>query len=283
VVRIADKARHDSLAQPGGHGHTLELNGDDFCLRGLHFLDLVGINVELARETANALIVFVIEAIEFGDLLDSFDGAGRAFVGREIGVEDVRPVIHGGGDAAGIEVEALLEGEFPLPQVEKVVGLGLIVEAVYKDDVSQALLRGIQYLSTAALIVMQRDMRGAAIGNRTQEAMLRHIRQKRNPGPGFVNLRRTERGVTIIAGHYRHTFHFVSRESRGPGDLVPNPESFVTDLSILCGREQMATRTEMRSNAVYLDKALGMPRGFEPSHAPLALTRRLMRVLGSVV
>ena len=34
---------------------------------------------------------------------------------------------------------------------------------------------------------------------------------------------------------------------------------------------------------MHLDKPLSMPSGFEPSHSPLALTRRLMRVLSPVV
>jgi hypothetical protein len=36
-------------------------------------------------------------------------------------------------------------------------------------------------------------------------------------------------------------------------------------------------------DAVYLDKTLGVPSGLEPSHSPLPLPRRLMRVLGPVV
>ena len=46
----------------------------------------------------------------------------------------------------------------------------------------------------------------------------------------------------------------------------------------------MASRTEVRSDdAVHLDKTLGVPSGFEPSHSPLPLSRRLMRVLGTIV
>ena len=46
----------------------------------------------------------------------------------------------------------------------------------------------------------------------------------------------------------------------------------------------MASRAEVRSNdSVHLDKSLGVSRGFEPSHSPLPLTRRLMRVLRAVV
>ncbi|MCU1292286.1 MAG: hypothetical protein JWP08_1136 [Bryobacterales bacterium] len=46
----------------------------------------------------------------------------------------------------------------------------------------------------------------------------------------------------------------------------------------------MASRAEVRSNdSVHLNKALGVPGGFEASHSPLALTRRLVRVLRPVV
>ena len=34
---------------------------------------------------------------------------------------------------------------------------------------------------------------------------------------------------------------------------------------------------------MHLDKALSVPSGFEPPHASLPLTRRLMRVLGPIV
>lgn len=40
----------------------------------------------------------------------------------------------------------------------------------------------------------------------------------------------------------------------------------------------------MRSNdSVYPDESLGIQRGLEPSHSPLSLLRRLMRVLRTVV
>ena len=46
----------------------------------------------------------------------------------------------------------------------------------------------------------------------------------------------------------------------------------------------MASGAEVRSNdSVHLDKTLGVPSGFEPSHSPLPFTRRLMRVLRPVV
>ena len=73
-------------------------------------------------------------------------------------------------------------------------------------------------------------------------------------------------------------------EGSRPGDFIPNPESFTTDLSIIGGGEQVAAGAEMRGNdSVHLDKPLGMPSGFETSHSPLPLPRRLMRVLGPVV
>jgi hypothetical protein len=73
-------------------------------------------------------------------------------------------------------------------------------------------------------------------------------------------------------------------ESRRPGHFISNQESFAAEFSIISGRKQVASRAEMRSNdSVYFDKALGVPSGFEPSHSPLPFTRRLVRVLGSVV
>ena len=46
----------------------------------------------------------------------------------------------------------------------------------------------------------------------------------------------------------------------------------------------MASGAEVRSDdSVNLDKPLGVPSGFEPSHSPLPLPRRLMRVLRPVV
>ena len=53
---------------------------------------------------------------------------------------------------------------------------------------------------------------------------------------------------------------------------------------MISGREEMPSRTEVRSDdSVHFDKVLGVSRGFEPSHAPLPLTRRLVRVLRTVV
>ena len=46
----------------------------------------------------------------------------------------------------------------------------------------------------------------------------------------------------------------------------------------------MASGAEVRSDdSVHLDKPLGVPSGFEPSHSSLPLSRRLMRVLRAVV
>jgi len=53
---------------------------------------------------------------------------------------------------------------------------------------------------------------------------------------------------------------------------------------VISGGEQVASRTEVGSdNSVHFDKVLGVSRGFEPPHAPLPLTRQLMRVLRAVV
>jgi hypothetical protein len=73
-------------------------------------------------------------------------------------------------------------------------------------------------------------------------------------------------------------------EGRGPGHLIPNPESFGTKSSVIGGGEQVASRAEMRSNdSVNLDKPLSMPSGFESSHSSLPFACGLMRVLRSVV
>ena len=68
-----------------------------------------------------------------------------------------------------------------------------------------------------------------------------------------------------------------SGESRRPGHLIPNPESFAAKLSVLSGGEQVASRAEVRSNdSMHFDKPLGIATGFEPTHSPLQLGRLLM-------
>jgi hypothetical protein len=54
--------------------------------------------------------------------------------------------------------------------------------------------------------------------------------------------------------------------------------------TVIGGGEQMAAGAEVRSNdSVNLEGSLGVLAGLEPAHSPLALTGRLMRVLGPVV
>jgi hypothetical protein len=75
-----------------------------------------------------------------------------------------------------------------------------------------------------------------------------------------------------------------SCEGSRPADLVPNPESFATDLLVVSGGEQVASGAEVRSDdAVHLGKTLSVPSGFKPAHSPLPLARRLMGILGPVV
>src|SRR3954451_15899802 len=101
---------------------------------------------------------------------------------------------------------------------------------------------------------------------------------------GFVNLRRTCDGMMTIWRDRSGTMHSGSGEGRRPGHFIPNPEAFATECSVISSREQVASGAEVRRNdTVNLDKALGVSRGLEPSHAPLPLTRRLMRVLRPVV
>ena len=68
-----------------------------------------------------------------------------------------------------------------------------------------------------------------------------------------------------------------SGESRRPGHFIPNLESFAAKFSVISGGEQVASGAEVRSNdSMHFDKPLGVPTGFEPTHSPLPLARRLM-------
>ena len=67
-------------------------------------------------------------------------------------------------------------------------------------------------------------------------------------------------------------------------DLSPDPESVRHFLTVLRGGEEMPTRSEVLGNrAIRGENALGVPWGFKALHALLALARRLMGVLGTVV
>ena len=75
-----------------------------------------------------------------------------------------------------------------------------------------------------------------------------------------------------------------SHEGSRPGDLVPDSKSFASESAIISSGEQVTSGPEMGADdAMHLDKTLGVPSGLEPSHAPLPLPRRLMRILGPVV
>jgi hypothetical protein len=68
-----------------------------------------------------------------------------------------------------------------------------------------------------------------------------------------------------------------SGEGGHPGHVVPNPESFAPEVSIIGGGEKMTSGAEVRSDdPVYFDEALRVPSGFESSHSSLPFSRRLM-------
>ena len=101
---------------------------------------------------------------------------------------------------------------------------------------------------------------------------------------GIVNLSLLSTAIGIEAMNRRKLQHNQSGKSRRPGHLVPSPESFTAKFSVIIGGEQVASRAEVRSNdAMHFDKPLGVPTGFEPTHSPLPLARRLMRILRPVV
>jgi hypothetical protein len=78
--------------------------------------------------------------------------------------------------------------------------------------------------------------------------------------------------------------HEISGKRRCLGHLIPDAEPFGSESSVISGCEQVAARAEVRGDdSVHLDKTLSMPGGFKPSHSSLPFTRRLMRVLRSVV
>ena len=82
----------------------------------------------------------------------------------------------------------------------------------------------------------------------------------------------------------RETVRARLRERSGPCNLVPDSKSFASESAVISSGEQVTSRSEMRTDdSVHLDKALGVPSEFEPSHSPLPFTRRLMRVLRPVV
>ena len=75
-----------------------------------------------------------------------------------------------------------------------------------------------------------------------------------------------------------------SRKRRRPRYLIPDSKSLASDSAVISSGEQVTPRSEVRAdNSVYLDETLGVLPGFEPAHASLPFTRRLMGVLGAVV
>jgi hypothetical protein len=98
----------------------------------------------------------------------------------------------------------------------------------------------------------------------------------------FINLLRDSR----LIGE-KHTYRPRSRplgRSWEARDVLPGEESLLHLSTVLGGREQVASRPEVLSNGtVGRQEALGVTRGFKALHAPLPLTRGLVRVLGAVV
>jgi hypothetical protein len=89
---------------------------------------------------------------------------------------------------------------------------------------------------------------------------LEEIMTERNVHVGIVTLRRSTTCVTmrlqeVVCSATRPGL----REGSRPGDFVSNSKLSTTELSIIGGGEQVASRAEMRGNdAVHLDKALSM-------------------------
>lgn len=101
---------------------------------------------------------------------------------------------------------------------------------------------------------------------------------------GVVNLRRVRSGHDNFGRMGGCRPRFGSGEGRRPGHFVPDPESFAAEPSIISGGEQVASGAKVRGDdSVNLDETLRMPSRFEPSHSPLPLARRLMRVLSPVI
>src|SRR2546427_11902448 len=67
-------------------------------------------------------------------------------------------------------------------------------------------------------------------------------------------------------------------------NLPPDPESFLQLLTVVGGGKPMTVRAKvLRDRAIRGEEPLGLPRGLEPLHAPLALPGGLVRVLCTVV
>jgi hypothetical protein len=67
-------------------------------------------------------------------------------------------------------------------------------------------------------------------------------------------------------------------------DLPPRLEALPHLLMIRGGREPVAPRSKVMGNGtIGRKKTLGVPWGFEPTHAPFLLSGRLVGILGAVV
>jgi hypothetical protein len=88
-----------------------------------------------------------------------------------------------------------------------------------------------------------------------------------------------------MASHIgRETVRARLRERSGPSNLVPDSKSFAAELAVIGGGEQVTSWSEVGSDdSLHLDETLRVLHRLEAPHAPLALPRRLMRVLGPVV
>ncbi len=81
----------------------------------------------------------------------------------------------------------------------------------------------------------------------------------------------------------------VRKESRlckrgRAANVVPDSKSFASESAVISSGEQVTSWSEVGADdAVHFNEALRVPGGFEPPHASLPFTRRLMRVLRPVV
>ena len=96
------------------------------------------------------------------------------------------------------------------------------------------------------------------------------------PRRGTVKLTGTARGHPSTAD--------LAQISAGAGHLIPNTEGTRSRHAMGDGAQQVTSDTkEIEHESVHRQEALRVRGGFEPSHLPLALPRRLMRDLRSIV
>jgi hypothetical protein len=100
-------------------------------------------------------------------------------------------------------------------------------------------------------------------------------------GNGIVNLF----ALMQYQGEGEASHFFLPSGGQGRDrDLPPHLESFSHLLTICRGGKPMTARAKvLRDRAIRGEETLGLPGGLKPLHAPFPLTRRLMRVLRTVV